>query len=218
MPLFTIIMAWGSLGPRCPKHANRGFWDHRPQCTKNVKIIPPWSGNEIQKKCKNNVPPQVQLYPKSGFCEQNNWKSKKWGGGLRPPPQKEWAGGLRPPAHSFWSSFLVVQLDFFQKSWFGIQIGLCGICFLHFFCISLPDRRGHCFYIFCCIGACGPKTPYLRALGHLGASTHWNANWSTRTSNWTLRNMTWRVEPQTAPPGSQTNCNPLNPKLHPPKY
>ena len=40
-----------------PKHANRGFWDHRPQCKKNVKTIPPRSGNEIQKKCKQNVPP-----------------------------------------------------------------------------------------------------------------------------------------------------------------
>ena len=118
------------------------------------------------------------MYPKSGFCKEiklqiqkmttkkvgRRRRPKKWAGGRRPPAHSFWGGGRRPPPHFF--KLLIkcrCKIQIWDTNWtwgdivfcivFVFRCGTGGVLFLHFFCIR----------------ACGPKTPYLRALGHLGS-------------------------------------------------
>ena len=120
-----------------PKHANRWFWDHRPQCKKNVKTIPPRSGNEIQKKCKKHVPPRSNLYPKSRLCKEMQLKiqrmrTKKSGPaaeGRRPTLCGRAAGGR--PRH-----FSILNCISLQNPDLGYKLVL-GIHFFAFFSYSV---------------------------------------------------------------------------------
>ena len=76
--------------------------------------------------------------------------------------------GGRPEAAP---SFFLFLIEFLYKIQIWDTNWTWGdIRFAFFFCISLPDW-GVLFLHFFCIGACGPKTPYLGALGHLGHSS-----------------------------------------------